>query len=317
MVAQSFLQDGPPRFQGGAYRTDCGMWVPPSGLIAAYVHKDGSAQDGTPEDINARVVSTLDEGLSHCRPGKGDYVVCLPGHTEDLASADSLSSLVAGTNIACTGEGTNRAQFTWSTALSTALLDVDNVTLDNAILFMEGNASGSALSVAAPMTVAGNGCRVSNCRIKFAEDADELATLAMTVTGDDFLFSGNDCDGATAGEVTTFMDINAANRVRLIGNYIQGATSAVGVGIVRFVTGASLNIKSIDNYFGNLKALSTCSVTGLAGVSGVSKYDHFHYLDTASLTPWLTSTGLMSFHRPTVSNTAGETGTEVVGTVSA
>jgi len=73
----------------------------------------------------------------------------------------------------------------------------------------------------------------------------------------------------------------------------------------------------VRNVYINRIALSQCAVTGLANVSGVSYEEHFAYLDTASLTPWLTSTGIMSFHRPTVSNNVGDTGTEVVGTVSA
>ncbi|MDX2253288.1 MAG: hypothetical protein NW202_13465 [Nitrospira sp.] len=286
--------------------------------MAGYVHASG-AQDGLDQDINAGIFTTLNGALNQCRSGKGDYVFVLPGHTESISSADYMSSLKAGTNIICLGEGDNRPTFTWTTAASTWLFDVANVTFENAILEMSGAGAGSALSVAAPITVSAAGCRISGCRIVFANDADELATIGITTTAaaDQFTFAYNHCYGATTGEVTTFMQIVGADNLRLIGNYIQGATSNTGVGIIRFATTASTNILSENNYFGNKKALSTCSVTGLAGVSGVSKYDHFHYLNTTSLTPWLTSTGDMSFHRPTVTNTTGETGTEVVGTVSA
>jgi hypothetical protein len=100
-------------------------------------------------------------------------------------------------------------------------------------------------------------------------------------------------------------------------NVFHGATSSTSVGIVRFATTASLGIVLKRNAYLNNKAASTAAVTGLASTTGVSIDEHFHYLDNASLTCWLTSTGAMTFHRPTVCNQNGETGTEVAGTVSA
>jgi hypothetical protein len=58
----------------------------------------------------------------------------------------------------------------------------------------------------------------------------------------------------------------------------------------------------------NRKAASTAAVTGLAGVSGVSIEELFHYLDNSSTTMWLTSPGLMAFYNPRTVNLAGEAG---------
>jgi hypothetical protein len=291
-----------------------GITIPPTAHVAAFLHADG-VRDGDDSFIKNNTVKTLNKALARCKSDRQDYIFALPGHTENVASADAMDSLVAGTQIVGIGDGAGRPAFTWSAAASTFLFDVANVGLHNCILNLEPGTG--TVTVAAPITVSGAGCAITGCLMRFSTDANNKVTQGFTVTGDDFRFENNICYGATAGECTAFMDLNAAHRAVLIGNYIAGATSNVAVGLVRFVTAASLNVYLKDNVYINRKALSTCCVTGLAAVSGISINESFNYLDTASLTPWLTSTGIMHFHRPSVTNTAGETGSEVVGTVSA
>lgn len=318
-MTTSVNDDLPFNIISAGLRTLCGTLAPPSGRVAAYVRSTG-LQDGDDQRFSEMLVTSLNSGLARCRSGMGDIVFVLPGHSESIASADAMSNLVAGTNIIGVGTGTTRPTFTWSAAAATFLFDVANTRLVNCILNMAGaRGSTTALTVTAPITVTAAGCGIHGCEINFGVDADQLATTGITFSAaaDDFEFTDNFCFGDTAAEVTTFMQIIGVDRLRMSNNYIAGATSSAAVGIVRFATTASLNIKLENNVYINRKAASTCAVTGLANVSGVSINEHFAYLDTSSLTPWLTSTGIMVFHRPTVTNTAGETGTEVVGTVSA
>jgi hypothetical protein len=291
-----------------------GITIPPTAHVAAFV-----CSQGLPANVDSfiknNLVADLNSALARCEADRQNYVFVLPTHAENVASADAMDNLVAGTQIIGIGDGVDRPTFTWTIAGSTFLLDQDCVSIVNCRLLLEPGAG--TVTVAAPITVAGNGCMIAGCEMRTSTDADNKTTQGITVTGDDFSFINNFVYGATAGECTAFMDLNAAHRARLIGNYIAGATSNVAVGLVRFVTAASLNVYLKDNVYINRKALSTCCVTGLAAVSGASINESFNYLDTASLTPWLTSTGIMHFHRPSVTNTAGETGSEVVGTVSA
>jgi hypothetical protein len=252
---------------------------------------------------------------------RGHVIFVLPGHAENVSSADYFSHTSPANSFALVGlgKGTSRPSLTWTTATSTWLWDTANIQLDNFRLLMAGPSGTTALSVAAPITVSAAGCGLRNNYVQFGIDADQLATIGITTTAaaTGLTLENNRCIGATAAEVTTFLQIVGVDDLVMKDNLFQGATSAVGVGIVRFATTPSLYVTLENNTYINKKALSTCAVTGLAGVSGVSRNEHFAYLDTSSLTAWLTSTGLMTFHRPTVTNTAGETGTEVVGTVSA
>lgn len=300
-----------------------GFILVPTGGLIHYVHSSGAAAlDLLPSGVRAPspggFYTSVASALGACRANRGDKIICLPGHTESLATAASWT-WVAGVDVIGTGRGDNRASFTWTAAGSTNVMSAANCSIRNCNLFLAGaNAAGSALTVAAPLTMSGDGCEIADCEIKAGFDADQIVGQGVTVTGDRCAWNRNRMIGATAAAPTAaFMDLNAAHEFTMRDSYFMGGSSGVGVGLVRFVTAASLNVLLERNTYINKLALSTCAVTGLANVSGVSRDEHFAYLDTSSLTPWLTSTGIMTFHRPTVTNTAGETGTEVVGTVSA
>lgn len=286
-------------------RNQLGTWVN-SGARIYYVHNSGG-RAGDPAEITSRTLTTLNSALQQCRSGMGDVVVVLEGHAENITAADQMSGLVANTKIIGLGSGNGRPTFTWTTSGATFLLDVANVSITNCILNMDPGTGTT--TVTAPMTVSAAGCAINGCTIRFSTDANSLSTTPLALSScTDFTFNNNVMYGATAGECTTAIDIVAADRLKMWGNHIAGATSSTGVGIVRFKTTASLHIDLRDNFYANRKALSTAAVTGLAGVSGVSHNELFHYLDNTSTTMWLTSPGIMAFFNPRTVNLAGESG---------
>lgn len=241
---------------------------------------------------------------------RGTLIVLRTGHTESISAADHFSLTGARKNITIRGEGTgaSRPTLTWTAATATWLFDTVGIRVENCILKLEPG-TGS-VNVAAPITVSAAGCGIVDCDIRFGTDANNKVTIGITTTaaGDDFEFSRNRCFGATAAECTTFLQLVGADRLVMHDNHIAGATSAVGVGIVRFATTASLEIDLRRNFYANRKAASTCAVTGLAAVSGYSESETFHYLDNSSTTMWLTSPGIMAFRDARVVNLAGENG---------
>jgi hypothetical protein len=244
---------------------------------------------------------------------RGHIIFLLPGSAFSVDAADWASATGTANSFAicALGHGNMRASFTWTTATSTWLIDTDNVAIDNCRLFLAGaDAAGSALTVAAPITITGAGCTLRNNRIRFGFDADQLVTVGITTTAaaDDLTLDGNHCVGATAAECTTFLDLIGTDNLYMVDNVFEGATSAVGVGIVRFATTAALNIRCYRNSYINRKAASEAAVTGLAGVSGVSHSELFHFLDNTGTTAWETSPGIMAFYNARTVNLAGEMG---------
>jgi hypothetical protein len=239
--------------------------LPPGGEVRAYVRSTGAA-DGDSLGLNIPLVSTLNAGLAKCRASRGDVVVVLPGHTENISSADQMSSLVAGTRILGAGYGALRPSFTWTTDTSTFLFDVANTSIENCRLFLAGpHAAGTAVTVAAPITVSAAGCAIRRCQIFFGFDANQIVTVGITTTtaADDFSFEDNRCYGEVAGEVTaggTFLRLNGADRVSIRRNYIAGALATDTDGLIEFLTTLSGNVEIVDNVLYSNGASSTCCI---------------------------------------------------------
>jgi hypothetical protein len=253
---------------GSGLRTEYGSIIPPGGQVVAYVHHSGPARLPGAAPGMPPVYTTLNAALKLCNSGYGDTVIVLPGHAENISTADQMSNLVAGTRIIGVGNGNNRPTFTWTAATATFLLDVANVRLENLRLHMSPD-SGT-VSVAAPITISAAGCQIVGCVFRASVDVNSKATIPVTTTdaADDLLIHGCRMYGATAGESTTGFRFVGADRLEFYGNMISIATSAVAIGPVQFLTTASTDIKMFDNVIRNNKAASTAAVTGLTGTSG-------------------------------------------------
>jgi hypothetical protein len=298
----------------GGLRTQFGTILPP-GVRVNYLRSTGP-QSGDPSELSGRLYTTLNAALGECRSGLGDIVYALPGHTENIASADQMSNLVAGTQIIGCGRGNFRPTFTWTAAGSTFLLDVANVTLDNLILNMDPGTGTT--TVAAPVTISAAGCAISRCKIRTSTDANSLTTIPITTTAaaDDLEIIGNEIYGATAGECTTGIRFVGADRLKFFGNTIALATSSTTVGSIQFLTTASLDIKMFHNTVRNNKAASVHAITGMAGLTG--EVDHLTLVSLANdnLTNAFNTPASLIFGRNVgVANLAGETA-GIFGTVS-
>lgn len=273
-----------------------GMVISPNGGQVFYVGTAAqvAALGQAGECIASRVSTTVDKALNQCVTGRGDFVYVLPGYTETVSTADQWSSLGTKTGVSVIGLGTgmNRPKFTYSAAGATILMDQNNFAIRNCIFYMAGDpASSTALTVAAPITVSGAGCAITDCFIHFGVDADQIVTIGVTTTAaaDNFDFSRNQCYGATAAECTTFLQVVGADNMTFYGNNIQGATSSTTVGVIRFLTTASLAIDFRDSVIQNYKAASVHAVTGMAGLTGSVRECGFGILDNATLAGWVPS----------------------------
>lgn len=295
----------PFQLASGGLRTELGTLTPPGGAVVAYVHHSGQARltDITAATTVPQVYTTLNKALAACRSGYGDTVLVLPGHAENISSADQMSNLKAGTRIIGLGNGNLRPTFTWTAAAATFLLDVANVRLENLILNMDPGTG--TVNVAAPITVSAAGCQIVNCKIRMGTDANSKVTIGITTTaaGDDLEMLQNEIYGATAAEATTLLQFVGADRLKFNGNSVVGATSAVGVGVVRFLTTASTDIKMFNNVVRNNKASSTAAITGMAAMSGevddllmvvLGNHADFEVAGNAN-GAWSTSAGAMAF----------------------
>ena len=294
-----------------------GMVISPNGGQVFYVGTAAqvAALGQTGECIASRVSATVNAALSQCVSGRGDFVYVLPGYTESIATADAWSGL--GTKTAVTvvglGRGNNRPAFTWTLGTATILMDSANFAILNCRMFMAGSTSATAaLTVIAPITISAAGCAIEDCYINFGVDNDQLVTIGITTTlaADQFSFKRNQCYGATLAACTSFLYLIGADNCQVWDNSIIGGTSSVNVGVVRFITTASVGIDFRRNTFTNLTASSVHAVTQMAGVLGQVSDCGFGILNDSGLAGWVPAGAGdgPQFFRCYTANLAGESG---------
>jgi hypothetical protein len=246
--------------------------------------------------------STLDAALAKCTSGRGDIVYVLPGHAENLSSATSLSSLVAGTNIIGLGQGTNRPAFTWSTASSLVTVSVANVMFRNCQWLCAGPRGTTALTVTLPWTISAGGFTFIDNEVQVAVDSDQLATdcFSLTATADDGLFANNYIWGGAGGVVTTVLKTTGAvDRLKLIGNYITAevATAASGV-LLDLSNAACVDHLILGNWLANKTASSKFVIKPHATTTGLVD-DNKYFTGDAATAPassaWTTFTTTYQF----------------------
>lgn len=237
-------------------RTLYGTWLPPGARVAAYVGPQSDVTDSY--SSSGLLVSTLNAGLARCRAGKGDVVVVLPGHTENVSTADFFSSLVAGTRIIGVGNPgeTIHPTFTWTATASTFLLDVADVHVDNITMDWAG-----IDNVVAPITVSAAGCSITNCNIRLqsaSASAGAAGGLVVAAGATGFNFNNNtvlsdDEDEPLTGAAVVEVS-GAASNVTIADNYMSFAAAAT-IGGIR-VSAAALNVKIKRNQLINLESTS-------------------------------------------------------------
>ena len=193
---------------------------------------------------------------------RGHVIFVMPGHAENISTADHASNTGAADSFAIVGlgTGTSRPTFTWSVATATWLVDTANVALDNLRLLMAGPAGSTALTVAAPITISAAGCQIRNCYIQTGIDADQLSTdsIITTAAADDLVIENNQVIGAAAAEQTTVFKFIGCDRLVFRNNYVVGGVATDTDGLLHFLTTASTDVLIANNL---LRAAATGNET--------------------------------------------------------
>lgn len=91
----------------------------PLGGVAGSDDNDGTYQ---------KPFSTLDYAISQCTANRGDIIVLMPGHAENVSAASGITVDVAGIAIVGLGAGTLRPKFSFTAATATYVISVANVS---------------------------------------------------------------------------------------------------------------------------------------------------------------------------------------------
>jgi len=215
---------------------------------------------------NQPVFPSVALALKQCKASRGDTIFVYPGHAENIASADAWD-FKANVKIIGLGWGDTRPTFTFTVAAATLLLDVAGVSIQNCRFLCAGPSGTTALTVAAPFTLSGEGCALVGCYSQVGIDADQICTTFMTITGKNCLVAGNEVAGLAVGaEITDVIVLTGADYVRILDNYMK-VTVGAAQGLIRSLTTASLNVRIERNYIYSWKASSTSCINFTAALA--------------------------------------------------
>lgn len=203
-----------------------------SGGNVIYVRSTGPA-DYDPPSLTGRIVTTLSAALSQCRANKGDTIMVLPGHTENVSTATALSGLVAGTRIIGVGQGSNQPTFTWTATAGKWAVNVANVLISGLKLDFTGiNAVVQAIAIT------GADSAIRDCDI-IAGAAAAIPVIGIDVAANRVQIAGNRVRGVHATGVTDaiFKVSTRVDGVEIMSNKIFA--SATGNGCIAIVDAAT------------------------------------------------------------------------------
>ena len=253
----TLLHPGFPRIATGGAQLPHVQLLPPTYRIAGYV-RSGGFVDGDDDHLKEEMFDTLAGALAQVRAGRGDTVVVLPGHSEDVTDATMLDNLVAGTRIIGVGSVNqdDAPTFRWTNTAGSWVVNDKNLHVEGLRLRMEGvNGVVKAIDVTAA------GFALKNCHVQTASGATAKATIAVEIGAgaDECTIAGNYFRGTATHNSTNVVLVDAAvSNLKVLGNTAICSATA-GNGIVQ-VTAAALNMDVSYNRLYNTHTSSTACI---------------------------------------------------------
>lgn len=233
------------------------FWVNNSSVLAKRGIGGSDSNDGS----YRKPFSTLDGAIGKCTANRGDIIMIMPGHAENISAIASTDFDVAGIAVVGLGSGSLTPKFSWTLAAGTIHIDAANISFYN--IQFEANVA----DVLAGFNVDSNNLAFHHCKftesgstfnwivvMNIADGVDDLVMEDCTYIGNDGL---NDNLIQAAGTHDNFIIRN---------NYLAHYTAQTSTteGIIEITTDANNFIIEGNKFFSASAAVDNAFVT-LAG----------------------------------------------------
>jgi len=256
-----------------------GYILAPAGGQIFYVDS-GGVRDETTADIANMLFTTLAAALNACRANRGDTIIVMPQHTENVPTTSP--TFVAGVRIVGVGNGAERPTFTWNATGSVWTVAVNNVVLENLVLD-----TGEANGVTKAVAFTGTDCSMVGCEVITTTDATHKATIAVEVgtSAHRTRILNTRFRGVAGTSSTDVLKVaGVADQVEIIGcRFACAATAANGV---IHVTAAATNLLIAD---------CICNQTVASGTAAIK-------IDDVASTGFIVNCDTMVLNNGTVAN---------------
>ena len=187
-------------------------WVNNSGVLAPGGVGGSNGNDGSWK----RPFATIDYAVGRCTANRGDIIMVMPGHSEDISAAGSLTLDVAGVAVIGLGTGSDRPDLNFSATAGTVEIDAANVTLYN----LTFTADVSAVVVG--VNVDANGATIDNCEFRYNATGDDFITAVDADTVSDFTFTNNKVYAEEIAGCSEGIRLDTVTRYTIKGNQFTG-----------------------------------------------------------------------------------------------
>lgn len=154
-----------------------------------------------------KALATIANALGRCTANKGDTIIVMPGHTETISAAGTLTA-IAGVTVVGLGSGTLKPLLTWSATASTFAISAANFRLIN----VNTQVSIDSVVLMFPVTAAG----FVMDGVDFIETSAKQALIFLNTTaaGDDLAI--RNCKHRQIGAgCTKWIDLVGADRAAI------------------------------------------------------------------------------------------------------
>lgn len=208
-------------------------------------------------NINSRRFNTLSAALLNTVANRGDVVLVLPGHAENIANTTMLTNLKAGVKIAAADRSAAPPTFTFSAAAGSWLLDDAGVTLEG----LRFDLTGAGAAVTRGLYVTAADVRINGCQFHVASGASAKATIVLEASAAAHRLAVSGCFawGTAAQNVTNgFLVSGAADGTYFGFNRFQFSATAAN-GCINY-TAAATNLLVERNVCNNTHTSSTAAI---------------------------------------------------------
>lgn len=211
------------------------FWVNNSTVLA----KGGIAGSNNNNGSYQQPFSTIDYAIGRMTPERGDIVVVMPDHAEDVSAAGGITLDVVGGSVIGLGSGANRPTITMSNTASSIAISAASTTFQNFIV------TPSVDSVVSPVVISAADVWV-DYEHRDASSAIEAVRAILTTAAADNLNINLKYSGFTAGNAVV-------NAVRLVGannaNVNVDFYGVASTSVVEFHTTACTNVTVKGNFY--------------------------------------------------------------------
>jgi len=249
------------------------FWVNNSGVLP----KGGiGGSDGNPGTYQ-KPFSTIDYAIGRCTANRGDIIMVMPGHAENISAAGGLALDVAGVAIVGLGSGTKMPTLSWTAAAATALGTVANISLVN----MKFVANFADVTTMFSLDGSSDGWSFENCVFTDTSTVLNAIDFITLATGaDDLSFINCRVIGKSASN-DSFITGVAHDRLYMSGCQIQFDVAQTAVVGVIETSGNATNVWIKDSLFrSNVDGALFLDFNGAANSGGITNC-YFSSIDTA------------------------------------